>query len=104
MLQRLFNIAESKVVFFFEQGKSVLSTVQFTVTIFSVSSFHETFEASKKKKIADLLSLYHHRAPSNVWWTIHGTVHSLTDWQYFTKFSISYLNANFSRPVFRFSL
>ena len=49
MLQRLFNITESKVVFFYIRGKSVFSTVQFTVPILSVSSFHERFEASKIK-------------------------------------------------------
>ena len=48
MLQRLFNITESKDVFFYLRGKSVYCTVQFTVPGFSVSSFHGT-EASKTK-------------------------------------------------------
>ena len=35
------------IVFFYIRGKIMLSTVKFTETVFSVSSFHGTFEASK---------------------------------------------------------
>jgi len=35
-------------------------------------------------------------------WAIHGTVHSVTICQYWTKFSICYLNANASTLVYIF--
>ena len=40
------------------------------------------------------------RAPWTDRWVLHGTGHSFTDCQYCTKFSICYLNANVSTPVF----
>jgi len=33
-------------------------------------------------------------------WAIHGTVHSVTDCRQCTKYSICYLNASVSAPVF----
>jgi hypothetical protein len=36
-------------------------------------------------------------------WAIHGAVLSVTICQYYTKFSICYLNAKVSTPVFRSS-
>ena len=53
--------------------------------------------------MADLLSMNHHRAPLVDRWAIHGAVHSVTNCQYCTKFSICYLNAKVSTPVFRSS-
>jgi hypothetical protein len=49
MHQRFFIITETKDCLFYKRNKSVFSTVQFTVPVFSVSSFRGTFEASKTK-------------------------------------------------------
>ena len=38
-----------KIASFYTRGESVFYTVEFTVTVFSVSSFHGTSEASKTK-------------------------------------------------------
>ena len=89
----MFIIRESKNVFFYVRGKCVFATVKRTVPVFSVSSFHGIYEASKtNKKVAELLSMDHHRVPRMMRWAIHGTVHSVAHCQYFTKFSICYLS------------
>ena len=49
MPQRLFIIIESKDVFSIYEVKVCSLLLQFTVPVFSVSSFHGTFEASKTK-------------------------------------------------------
>ena len=43
------QLQTARIVFFYIGGKNVFSTVQFTVPVFSVSSSHGTFEASKTK-------------------------------------------------------
>jgi len=50
--------------------------------------------------MAELLWMNHHRAPPKDRWTIHGTVHSVTEWKYCTNSSGCYLSATFSTPVF----
>jgi len=75
-----------RTIFFYIRGKSVFSTVQLTPTGYSVSSFQGTLEL--RKKMAELPSMNHHRAPWMGRWTIHGDVHSVTDCHYCTKFSI----------------
>lgn len=71
---------------------NMFSTVQFTVRDFLVSSFHGNLDF---QKLADLPSMNPHRGP----WMDQWTVHSVTNCQYCT-FSIRYLNANVSTPVF----
>ena len=73
--------------------------------LYQFSQFPVSMEHFKrrKQKMAELLLMDHHKAPCMDRWAIHGTVHSVTDCKYFTKFSICYLNVNVSRPVFGFS-
>jgi len=47
----------------------------------------------RKQTMAELLTMDH-----------HGTMHSVTNFQYCIKFFNCYLNANVSMPVFRFSV
>ena len=70
--------------------------------LYQFSQFPVSMEHLKlrKPKMAELLSMGHHRAAYVDRWTIHGTVHSVTNLQYCTKFSICYLNSNVSTPVF----
>jgi hypothetical protein len=86
---------------FYIRCNIVFSTVQFTVPIFSVSIFHGTFEASKKKNCRIC-----HR------WTNRG-LHEMPKIGPFVKpcilllivitvqFSICYWNADVSTPLFR---
>jgi hypothetical protein len=91
-----------KIVFFYIQGKSVFSYVQFTVPVLSVYSLHGTFEPSNTKNGGVAMAGQTHGS-------MNGPVgHS---WSrvfcyklpvlYSTKFSIRYLNANVFPPVFR---
>ena len=48
-------------------------------------------ELQAMKKIAELLSMNHHVAPRTNRWAVRGTVHSVTDCQYCTNSSGSYL-------------
>jgi hypothetical protein len=53
----------------------------------------------RKQKMAEFLSMDHHRVPWKDRWAIHGNVHSVTNCQYCTMFSFCYSSANVSTPV-----
>jgi hypothetical protein len=65
--------------FFYILGKSVFSSVQFTVPAFVVFIFVvlQSFE-NKKKKMTELLSMDNYWAPRVDQWTIRGTKHFVT--------------------------
>lgn len=98
MPQRLFIITESKHCLIPYKRCKVCSLMY----NLSVSSFHGTFEASKIKRKRH--NCYRWTTTGLHAWTSgpcnHGTMHSITSCQYCTKFSICYLNANTSTPVF----
>jgi hypothetical protein len=72
--------------FLYVRSKNVFSTVQFSVPVSLVSTFHGPLEL-RRQNMTELLSLDHHRAPWMDRRAIHRTVHSVTDYQCCTKFA-----------------
>jgi hypothetical protein len=81
------------------RGKSVFSTVWFTITVFIVFSFHGNSELWKTK-MADLLSMIHHRAPRMDQCIIFFLPFIFADCRYRTNCEGRHLNLNDSTPVF----
>jgi hypothetical protein len=102
MPQRLFIITVSKDCIFYIRGKSMFSTVQFTLQDYSVSSFRGAFEASKTKNVAVAIDGTPQGSVNRPVGQ-HEPVHSCTVCRYCTKFPIYYLNANVSTRLFRSS-
>jgi hypothetical protein len=103
MSQRLFITTERKhclILYMRCKVCSPMYNLLYQFSQFPVSMAHLKL---RKKKKRQLLSMDHHTAPCMDQWANRGTMHSVPDCQYCTKFSICYLNANDSRPVFRSS-
>jgi hypothetical protein len=100
----LFIITESKKLYILQGRLKFVPCCVISYAGFPSFSFSRSFGASQTKKMAVLLSMNHHVAQRLDRCTIHRTVYSVTDCQYFTNSSGCYLNVNYFTPICIFAV